>query len=177
MTETRKGYETFQSYKTWGAHCTRQNTTCYRMERAANFTDTSNRFVTQRDYMNVSNIRQVALFNDSCSDDSDEAESKGRNAPIRALSMRNFKPSLQNKNKGAARLSLNRDAGIKASNPMSQYVNFQDFLGSLSESNIKPSKPESPKGAQLAFPKITKRKKCRDRDSGLKPTEENKSSE
>jgi len=175
MAETKKGYATKSEYSTWGKHITKQNAVCLRRERAAKSTDVFGQHRTQATYMNVKKIHTVALFNDSCSDDSDEAESKSTNARIRAFSARNKKPCQINKSiNNHARFSLNKEAATALRNRNKQYVSFQDFMRSLPPSNVKPSKHESPKGAELAFP-IASLEQCSG-ESGTTPTEENKSS-
>merc|ERR1711920_76043 len=174
MAETKKGYATKSEYRTWGKHITKQNAVCLRRERAAKSSDVFGQHRTQATYMNVKKIHTVAQFNDSCSDDSDEAESKSTNSRIRAFSMKNKKPSHNWSVINPPRFSLNKDAGTALRNRKKQYVSFQDFMRSLPPSNIKPSTPETPKGAELAFP-IARLEQCSG-SGGTMPTEENKSS-
>jgi len=178
MAETRKGYLTFDDYRKWGKNYTKQNVSCLRQERAVKLTDNHRQYLTQSTYMNVSKIHSVEQFADSCSDDSDEGESS-MTTNRRAFSMRNKKP-FQNGNKHANRFSLAtlaKDTRTNASSQNAQYVNFQDFMRGLSKSEVKPSKLESPKGAQLAFSNIPLYQKSPDLEIGTRPTKEIKSPE
>jgi len=73
MEQTRKGYTNMNEYQRWGRNYTKQNRACYRKERAVKVNDKLGLYSTQSQYVSLSKMKTVSAFDDSCSDDSDDA--------------------------------------------------------------------------------------------------------
>lgn len=167
MTETKKGYASIKDYRKWGKNYTKQNRSCYRRERSVLVSDRSNQYATQRTYVNVSKIKAVTQFNNSCSDDSDSADEVLSKHRTRAVSLRSIeapktktpKPRQSVYARSKIRTPASASTRVRSrrsnkktkgrTNQKNQYVDFRDFMSKNTKSTPKAKrKPASPKPAK-----------------------------